>query len=94
MDYSFSEQAKKSIEEMVESHADKVLTQIKDVAEQGFSHEGVKMIKDRRGDWVYRIKIDDDAANYRAFADYSDGELKILDVLHRDQAYEGRYGEQ
>jgi len=62
------------------------------VAEQGFKHNKMKMIKDRNGDRVHRLKVDRENTNHRVFLDYIEGELKILDILHRNVAYEDEYG--
>lgn len=92
MDYSFRENARKSLEKLDNSKSREIMKVITEVAENGFNHESVKMIKDRNGDWLYRIKIVEGTTNHRAFADYTEGKLKILDILHRDKAYEDQYG--
>lgn len=92
MDYSFKPTAKKSLEKLDKEQSREILSLIDEVASQGISHEKVKMIKDRDGNWVYRLKVDGEHTNHRAFLDYIDGELKVLDILHRENAYEGDYG--
>jgi len=93
MNSVFTDRASESLENLDSEISRRILDFIDEVTEEGFSHERVKMIKDRNGDWVYRIKIKEDGLNYRTFMDYVDGEFKILDILHRDEAYEGVYGE-
>ncbi|MFB6181229.1 MAG: type II toxin-antitoxin system RelE/ParE family toxin [Candidatus Nanohalobium sp.] len=92
MDYSFKATAKQSLEELDKGQAEEIIKLIEEVAEQGFNHDKVKMIKDRNGDWVYRIKAAEDNTNHRVFIDYIEGELKIIDILHRNIAYDGKYG--
>lgn len=92
MNYSFKATAKQSLEELDKEEAEEIIELIEEVAEQGFNHDKVKMIKDGNGDWVYRIKVDEENTNYRVFTDYIEGELKILDILHRSIAYEDEYG--
>ncbi len=76
MDYSFKATAKQSLEELDREQAEKIIELIEEVVEQGFNHDKVKMIKDRNGDWVYRIKVDEDNTNHRVFTDYIEGELQ------------------
>lgn len=92
MNYSLRPEARKSLKELNREQAEEIIRLIEEVAEQGFSHHKVKMIKDRNGDWIYRIKVDEDNTNHRIFTDYTEGELKILDILHRSIAYENEYG--
>jgi len=92
MDYSFKATARESLKELEREEAEEIVELIEEVAEQGFNHDKVKMIKDRNGDWVYRLKVDREPSNHRVFLDYIDGELKILDILHRSIAYEDKYG--
>lgn len=92
MDYSFKDPAKRSLEELDVEKAERILEAIEEVAEEGLKHGNTKMIKDRRGDWIYRLKADEGDINHRVFLDYINGELKILDVLHRSKAYDGEYG--
>lgn len=91
MDYSFKATAKQSLEELDKEQAEEIIELIEELVEQGFNHDKVKMIKDRNADWVYRIKVDEDNTNHRVFIDYIEGELKILDILHRSVAYEDKY---
>ncbi|MFB6174766.1 MAG: type II toxin-antitoxin system RelE/ParE family toxin [Candidatus Nanohalobium sp.] len=92
MNHSFRKTARQTLKELEQEKAGEIVEIIEEVAEQGFNHDKVKMIKDRNGDWVYRLKVDKDNTNHRIFMDYIDGELKILDVLHRSVAYEDEYG--
>ncbi|MFB6158661.1 MAG: type II toxin-antitoxin system RelE/ParE family toxin [Candidatus Nanohalobium sp.] len=94
MNYSFKATAKQSLEELDKDQAEEVIGLIEEVAKQGFNHDKVKLIKDRNGDWVYRIKADEENTNHRVFTDYIEGELKVLDILHRNIAYEDKYGNQ
>ncbi|MFB6245217.1 MAG: hypothetical protein ABEJ03_02615 [Candidatus Nanohaloarchaea archaeon] len=80
------------MKELERQKAREIVESIEEVAEQGFNHDRVKMIKDRNGDWVYRLKVDKDNTNHRVFLDYINGELKILEILHRSVAYEDEYG--
>lgn len=92
MNYSFRKTARRSLKELERQKAREIVESIEEVAEQGFNHDRVKMIKDRNGDWVYRLKVDKDNTNHRVFLDYINGELKILEILHRSVAYEDEYG--
>ncbi len=92
MDYSFKKTAKDSLEKLDKSVSREIIETVSEVAEKGFNHDKVKMIKDRNGDWIYRIKVVREYTNHRIFADYVEGELKILDILHRNKAYEDQYG--
>lgn len=92
MNYSFRATARQTLKELERQKAEEIIELIEEVAEQGFNHDKVKMIKDRNGNWVYRLKVDKDNTNHRAFLDYIDGELKILDIMHRSVAYEDEYG--
>ena len=93
MNYSFKETAKNSLEELNDTEISEILQLIEEMVEEGFSHPKVKMIKERNGDWVYRLKVDKENTNYRVFLDYVEGDIKILDIMHRDVAYEGKYGD-
>jgi len=77
---------------LTENKLKRIIELIEEVVEQGFNHDKVKMIKDRNGDWVYHIKVDEDNTTHRVFTDYTAGELKVLDILHRSVAYEDKYG--
>lgn len=92
MEYVLKESAKKTLEELDVEKAEYILTIIEEVTEEGLEHDKVKLIQDRNGQWLYRIKIVSEICNYRAFVDYIDGKLEILDILHRDIAYEGEFG--
>lgn len=92
MDYSFGANARQSLKELDREQAEEVIELIEEVAERGFNHDEVKLIKDRDGNWVYRIKVDEENTNHRVFTDYIEGELKVLDILHRSVAYEDKYG--
>ncbi|PSG98634.1 MAG: hypothetical protein BRC29_00725 [Nanohaloarchaea archaeon SW_7_43_1] len=92
MNYSFKETAKNSLEELDVDEVKEILRLIEEMIEEGFSHPKVKMIKERNGDWVYRLKVDRENTNHRVFLDYVEGDIKILDIMHRDVAYEGKYG--
>jgi mRNA-degrading endonuclease RelE of RelBE toxin-antitoxin system len=60
MNYSFKATSKQSLEELDKQRAEEIIELIEEVAEQGFNHDKVKVIKDRNGDWVYRIKVDEE----------------------------------
>ena len=92
MNYSFRKTSRQSLKELEQEKAEEIVEAIEEVAEQGFNHDRVKMIKDRNGNWVYRLKVDKDNTNHRVFLDYIDGELKILDIMPRSVAYEDEYG--
>lgn len=92
MDYTLKEPAKESLEDLPINKAEKILEVIEEVSDEGLSHGKVKLIQDRNGEWLYRIKIVSKECNHRAFVDYIDGRLEILDILHRDTAYQGRFG--
>ena len=92
MDHSFKATARESLKELEREEAEEIVELIEGVAKEGFNHNNVKMIKDRNGDWVYRLKVDGENTNHRVFLDYIEGEIKVLDVLHRSIAYEDEYG--
>lgn len=92
MDYSFKQTAKEALEQLDRNQAEEILDAVAEVANQGFDHEKVKMIKDRKGNWLYRIKVNGDVTNHRVFIDYVERELRVLDIMHRSVAYEDKYG--
>jgi mRNA-degrading endonuclease RelE of RelBE toxin-antitoxin system len=92
MDYSFKETAKQSLEELEKDKAREIIESVEELAEKGFEHDKLKLIQDRNGNWIYRLKVMKQKTNHRVFIDYIDNEIKILDILHREQAYEGKYG--
>ena len=92
MSYILKDQAKETLSELDRDKAGQILDVIQDFSEKGLDHSNVKLIKDRRGEWLYRIKIVSENCNHRAFIDYIDGRIEVLDILHRDVAYEGKFG--
>jgi|APHM01.1.fsa_nt_gi Plasmid stabilisation system protein. len=89
--YSFKQEAKNSLEGLEKNIAEEIIKTLEELSKQGFEHEKVKLIQDRNGEWLYRLKVMTDESNHRVFLDYIENEIKVLDVMHRDQAYEGKY---
>lgn len=94
INYSFKKTAKQSLEEMEKNVTEDIIEALEGLSTQGFQHEKVKLIQDRSGDWLYRLKVVGDGVNHRVFLDYAEDEIKVLDIMHRNQAYEGKYGSQ
>lgn len=92
MDYVFKPAAKEALEELDNKNSEKIMKAIEEVSEQGFSHENIKLIKDQEGNWLYRLKVQDEKINQRVFLEYIDKKLKIFDILDRECAYEEEYG--
>lgn len=79
--------AREGFYELSNDVKEEVLDEIDAMKDAGiFSYENVKMIKDRNGEWRWRLKIKNDA-DHRLIFDYTDGTLVFLLLGHRDDVY-------
>ena len=91
MEISFTEEAKKCLEEISEKHSKKVLEKITQLKKNGFDNEDLKLIRTEDHGEIWRLKVKDGnkgGLDYRVFIDYIDSGFLILSILHRDNAYE------
>ncbi len=73
--------------ELSECVQEEVLAEIDAMKEAGiFSYEHVALIKDRDGNWRWRLKIKN-GADHRLIFDYADGTIIFLVLGHRDNVY-------
>lgn len=84
----WTESAQNSLEDLQDRKKKEVLDMVTELSEQQFSHNCVKPIKDRNGRWIWRLKVKEDYTDHKVFVDLEEEKLLILDIAHRDTAYE------
>jgi len=92
IEYRFRETAKEALEELERVKSEEIISKIEDVAQTGFEHRDLRMIKDNHGEWLWRLKVDGDKTNHRIFLDYIENKIIVLDIIKREEAYKGKYG--
>lgn len=93
----WTDAAREQLHELGEEQQEKVTTAIDEMIEAGTSqHEDVKLIKDRRDNWLWRLEVKEEHhdLDHRLFFDTLHGTVKILGLFHRDNAYDNESWEQ
>ncbi|MDY6771162.1 MAG: hypothetical protein SV186_04360 [Candidatus Nanohaloarchaea archaeon] len=90
---SWQERAVDQFEDLPPQAREAVMRAIEALNERGLAaSDGVKLIvHDELGE-LFRLKVREERGgrvDHRVFFDIVDGELRILGVYHRDEAYEG-----
>ena len=67
---------------------EEIFSVLEEFEDKQFAHPEVKQIKDRDGKWIWRLKVKEENTDHRVFIDYVEGSFQVLEVLHRDKAYE------
>ncbi len=81
--------AQSSIQDLDEEVREIIEEKIKEVRENGiFKHRNVGIVHDEEWGEIWRIKAKNAIANHRVFFDIQDNKMVVLDVLHRDIAYD------
>ena len=88
MDLELKPGAIKDMKELSDQARKDIIKVLEEFEEKQFTHPGIKQIKDNDGKWIWRLKVKTDYTDHRVFIDYIDGCFQVLEVMHRDNAYE------
>jgi mRNA-degrading endonuclease RelE of RelBE toxin-antitoxin system len=87
LEVEWSETAVNTLRSLEKEQVEEIRKKVREVSEQQFSHKYVKPIKDR-GKWIWRLKVKEENTDHRIFMDLIEGNLVILEIAHRDNAYQ------
>jgi mRNA-degrading endonuclease RelE of RelBE toxin-antitoxin system len=79
--------ARESLKELPPEAQQEVLDALAEFEESQFDHPDVKAIRDN-GEWIWRLKIKEQHTDHRAFIDYQEQVFTVLNIIHRDNAYQ------
>lgn len=81
------EKALNDLKDLSEEATEEVLDKLESFEKQQFRHPDLKKIR-YDGREIWRLKIKEKDTDHRAFIDYIDGSFQVLQIIHRDKAYE------
>jgi mRNA-degrading endonuclease RelE of RelBE toxin-antitoxin system len=76
-----------SLRKFDEPVQEEILESVEELKDKQFSHPQLKPIKDRKSEWIWRLKVKEVHTDHRLFIDFEEKEFLILDLDHRDTAY-------